>query len=212
MIISMQQSLMRGFTIAELMIATSVFSVILLAGTATFIDLGHSYYKGVTITQTQETAKQIINKVSSDIRLGSAVYPLNTASGNRYYYCLGSHRYSFTLFKQVDYSNHDNSTKFGLLEDEPNGGGCGSPFDAPVVALVNPTELLGNQMRLLAFSINPVGSTGSIYSVKVTVASGSDSSLSDPNSPTAQCQGGGSVTQSCAVTTLSTVVYGGIGI
>lgn len=201
----------RGFTIAELMIATSVFSIILLVGAAAFVQLGRTYYRGVTTTQTQQAAKQIINKVASDIRLNSSVSPLYTASGSRFYYCLGTHRYSFILFKLVDSSNHDNSANFGLLEDEPPGAGCGNPFDGSS-PLVNPTELLGNNMRLLAFAINPVGSTGTIYSVKVKVASGADAALTNPTDPNAQCQGGGAVTEFCSVTSLSTIVYEGLNI
>jgi len=200
-----------GFTIAELMIATSVFSVILLVGAAAFVQLGRAYYRGVTTTQTQQTAKQIINKVSADIRLNSSVSPLGTASGSRLYYCLGPHRYSFILYKLVDSSNHDNSTNFGLLEDEPPGAGCGNPFDGSL-PLVNPTEILGSNMRLLTFAINPVGSSGTIYSVKITVASGADAALTNPTDPNAQCQGGGAVTEFCSVTTLSIIVYEGVNI
>ena len=203
--------LSSGFTIAELMIATSVFSVILLVGTAAFIELGRSYYKGITITQTQQAAKQIIDNVSANIHLSPSVSALNTASSGRFFYCIGDHRYSFILFKQVDNFDHNNSSKFGLLADEPSGGGCGNPFDAPTVPLANPAEMLGNHMRLLAFSISPIGSN-SAYSVKVTVASGSDDMLSDPNSPTAQCQGTTQTAQFCAITTLSTVVYQGTSI
>lgn len=202
----------KGFTITELMIATSVFSIILLVGAAAFIQLGRSYYKGVTITQTQGVAKQIMNSLSGNIRLSTSVSGLNSASSGRSYYCIGGHRYSFILFKQVDSSNHDNSSKFGLLADEPNGDGCGNPFDAPTTPLVNPAELLGNNMRLLAFSVTPIGSSSSAYSVSVTVAFGADSVLSDPNSPNAQCQGGGNQTQFCSITRLSTVVYQGANI
>lgn len=201
-----------GFTLAELMIATSVFAVILLVGAAAFIQLGRSYYKGVTVTQTQEVAKQIMQNVSSNIRLSSSVSPVNSASGGRQYYCIGGHRYSFKLFNLVDTSNHDNATKFGLIADEPNGDGCGNPFDSPVVALASPAELLANNMRLLAFSITPVGGSTTTYTVNVTVAFGADSVLSDPNSASAECQGTGSSTQFCAITRLSTVVYQGVNI
>ena len=201
----------EGFTIAELMIATSVFSVVLLVGAAAFVTLGRSYYKGVTVTQTEEVAKQILNNVTSSIRLSTTVSPLNQATGGRSYYCVGGHRYSFILFQEVNTSNHDNASRFGLLADEPNGDGCGNPFDVPTTPLVNPTELLGNNMRLLAFSITPL-STGSAYSVDVTVAFGDDSVLSNPRSPNAQCQGGGNQTQFCSITHLSTVAYQGVNI
>ena len=197
-----------GFTIVELMMATAVFSVILLVGLTGFVQIGRAYYKGLTISQTNDTAQQILNDVSAQIRLSSSVSAVTQYSGNIYYQCIGNHRYTFNLFNLVDPSNHDNISKFGLLEDElPGNSGCGNPYSMQA-PLSNPAELLGNQMRLLNFSITPVGSSG-LYSVQVTVASGQDSALTDPTSPTAQCklQLGG--TQFCAVTTLSTIVYEG---
>ncbi|MBI1952435.1 type II secretion system protein, partial [Candidatus Saccharibacteria bacterium] len=158
-----------GFTIAELLIATSIFSVVLLVGAAAVTQLGRSYYKGVTVTQTQQAAKQIMQNVSSNIRLSSTVSPINSASDDRKYYCVGGHRYSFKLFNMVNTADHDNSTKFGLIADEPSGDGCGNPFDGSA-PLVKPAELLGNNMRLLAFSITAVGSSTTTYSVNVTVA------------------------------------------
>lgn len=201
-----------GFTVAELMIATTVFAVILLVGAAAFLQLGRSYYKGVTVTQTQQVAKQIMSNVTSNIRLSSNVSGLNTATSGRYYYCVGGHRYSFKLFGLVDTSNHDNSTKFGLIADEPNGNGCGNPFDSPTTPLVSPTELLANNMRLLAFSITPVGASGTAFSVSVTVAFGQDSVFDNPNSASAVCQGKANETQFCAITHLNTVVYQGASI
>ncbi len=202
----------KGFTLAELMIATSVFSIILLVGAAAFVQLGRSYYKGVTVTQTQQIAKQIVSSVSSNIRLSSSVSGLNTATSGRNYYCIGGHRYSFKLFNLVDTSAHNNTSNFGLIADEPNGDGCGNPFDAPITAMVNPAELLGNNMRLLAFSISPIAGGGTAYSVNVTVAFGADNVLTDPKSASAECQGSGNITQFCAVTRLSTVVYQGANI
>ena len=201
----------KGFTITELMIATSVFSIILLVGSAAFVTMGRSYYKGITVSQTQQVARQIINNVSANIRLGSSVSSLNTASQSRYFYCVGGKRYTFQLYKMLDTSSKNTTNNFGLLVDEPSGDGCGNPYDAPVMALSNPTELLANNMRLLAFSITPVG-TGSAYTVSVTVAFGQDSVLTDPNSASAECTGLGNQTQFCAVTRLSTVVYQGVSV
>lgn len=200
-----------GFTLVELMIATTVFSVVLMVGSAAFVQLGRSYYKGVTMTQTQETARQIMQNVSANVRLSSSVSPVASATGSRQYYCVGGHRYSFKLFNKVDTSNHNFSTNFGLISDEPNGDGCGDPFDGSA-PLVKPAELLGNNMRLLAFSITPVGASGTTFTINVTVAFGSDNVLTNPASPTAQCQGFGNVTQFCAVTTLSSTVYQGASI
>lgn len=204
--------LSAGFTIIELLIATTIFSVLLLVSATAVVQVGRTYYKGVSVTQTAQTARQILAEVSANIRLNSTVSGLNTASGGRSYYCVGGHRYTFKLFNHVNSADHDNSTKFGLLQDQPVGDGCGNPFDSPAIPLVNPTELLANNMRLLNFTITPLAGAGSLYSVALSVASGADDTLSDPNSASAQCKNQPSLSQFCAVTSLSTVVYQGLNI
>lgn len=194
-----------GFTIIELMIATSVFSILLMVGIAIFLQVGSTYYKGVTISQTSETAKQIMDDVSSNIRLSSSVASATSSSGAQYY-CVGNHRYTYNLYKEVQDSTHDFTSNFGLVEDEPAGGGCGDPFGTSPTPFVNPAELLGNNMRLLAFNIT--NSSGKLYNIQLTLASGDDSSLSSTNSASATCLSG--VTDRfCAVTSLQSVVYEG---
>ncbi len=211
MIIDMKRVVEQGFTVVELLIATTVFSTVILLGLTGFVQVGKSYYKGVTISQTQEAARQVLNEVSGNIRLGSSVSSLNDAGGGRFFYCVGSHRYTFTPFNMVDSSNHDEITKFGLLEDSlPGETACANPFGNPGVPLSSPVELLSNQMRLLKFNISPVGSNTKLFSVALTVAYGQNEALTDPGSADAQCKLNLGGTQFCAITKLSTVVYEGI--
>lgn len=201
----------RGFTVVELMMATTIFSVILLIGLTGFVQVGKAYYKGITISQTQNVAKQIINSVSSQIRLSSSVASVQSASANRSYLCVGSHRYTFKMFNMVNSAAHDYTDNFGLVKDElPGNSGCANPFDSPgAVPLNNPAELLGNRMRLLAFSVQAVSGNPNLYSVNVKVAFGADSALTDPASSDSQCKLSPGATQFCAVTNLTTVVYQG---
>src|SRR3990172_9120101 len=57
-----------GFTIVELMIATTIFSVILLIVTFGMLQIGRTYYKGITLTKTQNAARSIIDTISQDIQ------------------------------------------------------------------------------------------------------------------------------------------------
>lgn len=56
-----------GFTIVELMIATVVFSVILILITTGIIQIGKAYYKGIIGSRTQETARKITDEVGRSI-------------------------------------------------------------------------------------------------------------------------------------------------
>ena len=201
----------EGFTLVELMLATTVFSVLLLIGLAGFVQVGRAYYKGITISQTQEVAKQIIDGVTAQISLSSSVTLVQHASNSRDYLCIGSNRYTFKTFNLTDSSSHDFVNNFGLLEDQlPGNSGCPNPFDNPgAVALSNPTELLGNDMRLLAFAITPVAGSPNLYTANISVAFGQDSALSDPTSANAVCKLQLGADQFCAVTNLTTAIYQG---
>lgn len=191
------------------MIATGVFSTILLIGMAGFVQVGKSYYKGLTISQTNESAKAILNSVGSAVRSASLVSGPSSAGSGRQYYCIGGRRYTYNLFNMVDTSKHDTNSNFGLLSDDLAGpNACGNPYDG--TAFNNPSEMLGNQMRLLKFDIEPVAGSQNLHSIDITVAYGQDRVLTDPKDPDAQCklQLGGS--QFCAITKLSTIVYEGI--
>ena len=49
----------KGFTVLELMIATTVFSVMLLLTTTGMIQIGKVYYKGLVTAKTQDTVRSI---------------------------------------------------------------------------------------------------------------------------------------------------------
>ena len=59
----------NGFTIVELMIATTVLSVILLLASVVIIGIGNLFYKGVAQSQTQGDVRTIIDDVSQHLKL-----------------------------------------------------------------------------------------------------------------------------------------------
>src|SRR5665213_3568651 len=88
-----------GFTIVELMIAMTVLSVLLLLASVTLIQIGRLYSKGSNEAETQNTARNIINQVASEIQFGgSAPLPSSPTAGA---YCVGSQRYTYQLGQQL---------------------------------------------------------------------------------------------------------------
>ena len=153
----------HGFTIVELLIATSIFSVVLLVALNGFFQIGKLYYKGVASSQTQATAQKILDDMSSALQFASSTaitnlldettgLPAGVNSEGKpiEYICLGSTRYTYILGRQINLADWDTSNKFGLLRDSLSSpDGCGNPFDTVnPVALKNPKELLGSKMRL----------------------------------------------------------------
>ncbi len=191
------QKLDQGFTIIELLVATTVFSIVLLVALASFLRMSQLFFKGVVIDHTRIAADQIM----ADLRAG---FNSNSSYGNGAgYYCVGGSRYSYLLYKPVDLSQEDigqpNPTHYGLVKDTPSG--CGAPPGTP---FVNPQELLGNHMRLSQLDISQASAprAGKVYTISLKIAYGDDTALSDGGTSSPSCVGNLSLTEFCTVNSL----------
>ena len=179
--------------------------------------VGKVYYKGVTLTQTQAVAQQILTQVTSDIQFAPTIVTAKaTGDGASYFLCLGNIRYTFNLYQKVDLADHDNQTKFGLLRDSlPGSTGCNSPFGDGAVALNNPTEILGNKIRLANLSLSPAKNTAGgdvtdLWDLTVKVAYGDDDVLTNPGAENVTCDANLNSTQFCSVSSQTTTVSRGL--
>jgi len=219
-----------GFTIVELLIATSIFSVILLTALAGFIEIGRLFYKGVSTTGTQNIANQISQDILGDFTTAENVS--SASSGNGYtYYCVGNTRYTYNLGFRLDTSaaaNHaapvpdGSGGNFGLLRDNlPGSSACAAPCNDQVVTpcptstvkFNNPIEMLGDNMRLSDFSIQPDAGVGAnFYNISIVIAYGDDDRLgyNDVNDPsTVYCKGNSRDQQFCSISRIGTGVFRG---
>lgn len=184
-----------GFTIVELMIATTVFSVILLIMSAGLIYIGKVYYKSVAQSKTQEAARAIISDVSRAIQFdGRDVIIKNDVV------CIGDTMFAFTKNKQVD------NTQSGLLRANFSGS-------CDVASLgVNKTELVPTGMFLNEFSVTP--HTEELYTISVRIVSvpQDTSTISSTDGTTDLFDGangvckGGAGSEFCATSKLTTTV------
>jgi len=224
-----------GFTVIELLIATAVFSFILLISLTGFLQIGQLFYKGVTITRTQDSTRQALDSLTSDIRFASKIsqsQPQNTAPTGRTskYFCAGSNRYTFVPGRMVDSSdypavfNSQTEDKFGLIKDTLLvSTSCASPFGPGAVAFNEPVELLSNKMRVGELKICQVGmlttidcpggplnpNLNNLYTVSVIIAYGNDNILQDPTTASVACNSDLSTSQYCHVSKLRTTVRRG---
>ena len=197
----------HGFTIIELMFSTVTFSVVLLVCLAGVIQIGRMYYKGLTISQTQQTARSLIDEVTQSIQLSGgnievprdllgAVAPAGpnvVANGNAYgFFCIGSTRYTYALDRQQSNANDVTNKKIlhAMWVDEP--GYCAGVSDIKQYFIDRPVDLtqvkpsdyngrdvLAENMRLTRLSIQqPAGvSDKSVWYVLLTVAYGDEDLL-----------------------------------
>lgn len=214
----------KGFTITELLIASSVFSVVLLVALAGFLQIGHTFYRGVTLAQTQENASHVFQDITGNFLTAISISP--PQSGNNYhYFCVGSTRYTYNQGKEVGLGgtlDHSSTGNFGILKDSLPGGSacavpcsdtgpvvCGSPSYATLGKYSSVVELLGDRMRLADLSItNPNPQAINLYSVNIVVAYGDDDTM-NLTTPTAPVCKGDNGSDFCAVSQINTTVYRG---
>ena len=196
----------HGFTIIELLIATTVFSVILLLITLGILHIGKSYYQASNQSRTQQVTRNILDEVSQAIQFsGSSSVVTGLSNGSVGGVCINGMMYDYHLYVKLDPSVAANSMMFQAYPVV----NCSAPgalidFAAHPGAIPSSRELLTQNMRLLNFTVTPMGS--SIYTITLTVASGNDN-LFTPTSPVvANSKCAVLNIQFCAISTLTTTV------
>ena len=188
-----------GFTLVELMIAMTVFSLVLVAASAGLIQVGRTYYKGVITSRTQDTSRSIIDEISRSVQFsGESPDLVRDGSGNLAAMCLGNTRYSIRTDVQVGDTN-----PHGLYKDDAGATCASADLTTPQTGGV---ELLGSNMRFSEFDVEALGDQQ--YRIVVWVVYGDDDLLEvDPNNADRTiCRGSAVGGQFCALGELSTVV------
>lgn len=212
-----------GFTIVELMIATVIFSIILLICMQTITTIGRMFYKGVTLSRTGEAARSAVDTIENDLRFADgANYSASTAMANPRWYCIGDEGYTFFPGIQVTDPSADTTTGPGgkglVRVQYANFDACNSRA-APSGTAV---QMLGSGMRLTFFEVVSSASGAGLYNVNIalanTVANDNTSLVDSTMGGSPASNYGGSVgaihckqgllldTQYCATVSLSTSV------
>lgn len=207
----------KGFTIVELLVATSVFSVVLMICTTALLQISRTFQKGVTVTNTQEVARSVIDEISDAIAYSAGdIQPLTVNNGSKGY-CLGNLRYSYLPGIMLN----EASTTHAFVVDRLDELGVPLQCSSTVQALDlstnplpnNPRELLAPRMRVVKFSITNQGGTGRLYSVNIKLVTGafdlltpSLASETTPAGSDVKCGGILTGSQYCSTVELTTVV------
>lgn len=196
-----------GFTIVELMIATLIFSLVVILITVGVLSFTRAYYKGVHQSTTQNTARLIIEDIAQAIQFsGGEIQPTLTVTSNSHGFCIGNQRYSFVLGKQLtdDAAPTATQTYHALVMDK--GASCaGASAQNVESATVAGTELLRPMMRLSNLAITPISGTD-MFKIDIRIVYGDDDLLENPAAPDARCKVGISGSQYCAQVELTTTV------
>lgn len=209
-----------GFTIVELLVATTIFSIVLMVILSSFLQIGRMFYKGISVNNVNETARSFVDAVASDVRISGNV--TNTRNDNapgstKRFFCVGEHRYTFVLNRKVgagDLRPASNSIQAGLMQDTVSGGAC--PHPSVSGSGTSPQQLLGPDMQLnrMVFACNTtkcdIQAHVIFYGADNSVFASSIPDLDTPaealTAPDAFCSGSLLSTQFCATADINTVV------
>jgi prepilin-type N-terminal cleavage/methylation domain-containing protein len=211
----------QGFTIIELMIATLVFSIILMLCLAGVMQITKMYYRGVTQNKTREAARAVTDEIAEAIRFSNgAIQPasadvatgpqVNFDSDNAVgFFCIGQKRYTYAIDRQMKREPNANAElkqkKHVFWVDQPDSCAGPADLDDPDTDL-NGRDLLQENMRLYRMKLEQTANlSDKMYQISVGVAYGDNDLLSvksdDPSELT--CEDAFVGVEFCATTNYS---------
>ena len=169
----------QGFTIIELLVATLIFSTILLVATFAIIQVSRVYIRGYIGATTQNTNRSILDQLTQQLQLstnGTIILPASSPSGAVYWFCVNGDRYTYVY----NYAVGDplSPTKNIFLQDKDPSSSCSGPADLNCSSGCTGKELLTKNMQILPPSfggsiIREITSNGqNLYQVNLNVLYG----------------------------------------
>src|SRR5665213_495951 len=215
-----------GFTIIELLIATTVFAALLLTLMFGVVEISRIYYRGITQTNTQNTARNIMSSISQAIQFDGS-FSTGAGNGSSLAFCAGNTQYTYLLGYQLENTNSAPNTQNNhvLVSNTISSPSCPqAQHIGPPGGSASGTELMANNMRIASLNITPLSHPG-VYSVEIRIVYGADDLLCNPSiGPPGLCSSsatmpapadyvgqnvnckGGSGSEFCDVSDLSTIV------
>jgi len=160
----------RGFTIVELMVATTVFTVIMVTVASVLVVFGNSQRKAINETNVQNATRDFVDRVAQSLQFeGKSVAGISNADGTQGY-CIGTTRYSFAPGRLVTSS----STHAAVVDRTTIG--CGGAAQAlRTGGTITGTELLGERMRVANFAVSDIGQ--GLFTIQLRIVYGEDDLL-----------------------------------
>lgn len=199
-----------GFTIIELMIATTIFSMVLLLCAMAIVHVGNMYYKGTLINRTQDMSRKVVDDVTRSIQFGNAstnpllFYRPGTASFGGFTVnsiCLGSVRYSFS--QTASQGTAAGQIRHAMWRDRTPDDNCAPRNLTAVTPSADGESMLGDNMRVPSFTVTP---SSNLWDIDLVISYGDDPNLFEPASNFSICKGTSAGGQFCAASSFSTSV------
>jgi prepilin-type N-terminal cleavage/methylation domain-containing protein len=153
-----QRGPQKGFTIIELMIAISVFSVAIILITMGVLVISRQYQQASNRVKLESASREIHQQIAQSIQFSVENVLVSAASGGWRSLCTGSQRYTYGSPLASYTTTSYNSLKSGLYSDQGAIGVCTVPTggDAAITALPN---LLPSDAKVLEFTYSGTSNT-----------------------------------------------------
>ncbi len=211
----------KGFTIVELMIATSVFSIILLICATALLDIGKVYNKGIISIQTQNASRSIMDELANQVQFGvsppSAIHTQAYSFLSVHSFCIGETRYSYAIDSEVvdtGFSLGNRKSPHALWRDTSSDPNTCVPADLTqsnpsVIGGISGTgkEMIPANIRLRTLSLQLV--SGNLWKLSLSIVYGDDiflRRLPPGSGPIISCISTNSGGSYCGISDLSTEV------
>lgn len=160
----------RGFTIVELMVATTVFTVIMVTVASVLVMFANSQKKAINETAVQNVTREFVDRVAQSLQFeGKSVAAISNADGTQGY-CIGTTRYSYALGRQIT-----SSSPHAAMVDRSTIGCGGAAQALRTGSTFAGTELLSDGMRVANFNVSNDGQ--GLYTIQLRVVFGADDLL-----------------------------------
>jgi prepilin-type N-terminal cleavage/methylation domain-containing protein len=196
----------RGFTVIELMVATTVFAVLVLLTSMAVVQIGRQFYKGIITARAQNAARTLTDEISRNVQY-TATPPRVRTSGNVIAICTAEVEYIIDR-GQVQQGGVQRAMRYPAcsspLATLPSSGAL--PQNWPNAADPNHrgSEMLGENMRAWV-GLSPLGTRS--YTLDISVAHGDDDLLEDPAATSYSCRNVPSLSQYCGTAQLTVTVF-----
>ena len=200
----------KGFTIVELMIAISVFSVVMIIATTGILLVARQYQSGVTKTAMQSATRDIHQKISDSIKYsGGSVWQKDSSSPTGYsVICAGNIRY---FYKKPDLNIDNKIENFSSLSSlyyEQKTTGSFTDSDCGIGPSTDSQQLLPNNAKVAVFDVTTAVEDGVTKSATISTrfVKGDEDLFNLPEIPAQlQCKSGVG-NEWCSVVSLSSIV------
>ncbi len=198
----------NGFTIVELLIASAVFSFIILGVSIAVIQISRLYYKGIIISNTHTAAKGMLESITQAIQYeNGTITPLNTDPNTDISnFCIGTNRFTYRL-----YSQQGSGIAHAMWRDRvSNSGDCNTGIPNLDSLPTNGHDMLSDNMRITKLNITELNDSAQqptgLYKVDLTVIYGDDD-LIEGTGEDMRCRGQVAGSQWCSAVNYSTMVF-----